>query len=69
METLRLALEAIAKYDPEWLTAHTPAEWRCTYGSWTQGERLVRETGKVYLDMTEYWQWKEAREKGTLITS
>lgn len=24
-------------------------------------------TGKVYLDMTEYWQWKEARQKGVPV--
>jgi transposase len=45
IETLRLALYALAKHDPIWLTAHTPAEWLQTYDSWTQAERLVRETG------------------------
>jgi hypothetical protein len=44
-ETLRPALEALAKQDRAWLQAHTPSHWRHTYGSWTQGERLVRETG------------------------
>ncbi len=45
METLRLALEAIAVQEPQWLQAHVPSDWLHTYGSWTQGERLVRESG------------------------
>ncbi len=31
METLRLALEAIAEQEPQWLTAHAPSEWLHTY--------------------------------------
>jgi transposase len=45
METLRLALEAIAKQDPHWLKVHVPTDWLDTYGAWTQGERLIRESG------------------------
>jgi hypothetical protein len=44
-ETLRLALEAIAKENPQWLQTHVPADWLHTYGAWIQGERLVRESG------------------------
>jgi transposase len=47
METLRLALEAIAKADLHWIRSHVPAQWLETYGSWTQGERLIRETGAL----------------------
>lgn len=45
METLRLALEAIAARDSLWLQRHVPVDWFSTYGAWTQGERLVRESG------------------------
>jgi len=44
-ETLRLALEAIARKDPRWLQTHVPADWLQTYGAWTPGERLVRKSG------------------------
>lgn len=45
IETLRLALEAIAQHDPLWLKAHVSDEWLQHYGPWTQAERLIRETG------------------------
>jgi len=45
METLRLALEAIAQHDPAWRKAHVPDAWLQHYGPWTQAERLIRETG------------------------
>ena len=45
METLRLALEAVAQHDPAWLKAHVPEDWLQHYGPWTQAERLIRETG------------------------
>jgi len=45
METLRLALEAIARHDPAWRKAHVPDAWLQHYGPWTQAERLIRETG------------------------
>jgi hypothetical protein len=45
METLRLALEAIAQHDPVWRKAHIPDDWLQNYGPWTQAERLIRETG------------------------
>lgn len=44
METLRLALEAIAQHDPVWRKAHIPDTWLQNYGPWTQAERLIRET-------------------------
>jgi transposase len=53
METLRLALEAIARVDALWLARHTPEEWRDTYGQWTQAERLVRGTGARGLAETQ----------------
>lgn len=45
METMRLALEAIAESDVEWVRAHTPSEWLVRYGEWTQAERVVKEKG------------------------
>ncbi len=45
METLRLALEAIAQHDPAWQRAHVPDDWLQNYGPWTQAERLIRESG------------------------
>lgn len=45
METLRLALEAVAQHDPTWRKAHVPDAWLQNYGPWTQAERLIRESG------------------------
>jgi transposase len=45
METLRLALEAIASADPAWFAEHIPSDWLGTYEGWTQAERLVKESG------------------------
>ena len=45
METLRLALEAIAQHDPAWQKVHIPDAWLQNYGPWTQAERLIRESG------------------------
>jgi transposase len=45
METMRLALEAIAERDAAWLRATTPSAWLARYGEWTQAERLVKEKG------------------------
>lgn len=53
METLRLALEAMAKEDALWLSQHTPGEWCDTYGQWTQAERIVRSTGARGLAETQ----------------
>jgi transposase len=53
METLRLALEAIAKEDAAWLTWHTPSAWTDTYGQWTQSERIVKGTGPRGLAETQ----------------
>lgn len=45
METMRLALEAIAELSKEWLKANTLHSWIQSYGEWTQAERLVKESG------------------------
>jgi transposase len=45
METVRLALTAIAKQDAQWVRENVPAQWLEKYGQWTQAERLVREKG------------------------
>ena len=45
METLRLALEAVAQHDPVWQNAHVPDAWLQNYRPWTQAERLIRESG------------------------
>ena len=52
METLRLALEAIALHDPAWQKAHIPDAWLQNYGPWTQAERLIRESGSRALAET-----------------
>lgn len=46
METMRKALEAIAKQDKEWIRRNTPGEWLESYGEWVQAERMVKESGQ-----------------------
>lgn len=46
VETMRLALEAIAERDAEWLGTRMPVDWLEVYGEWAQAERLVKETGE-----------------------
>ncbi len=53
METLRLALEAMARQDAAWLAQHTPSVWGDTYGQWTQSERIVKGTGPRGLAETQ----------------
>ena len=67
METLRLALEAIAKDDALWLARHTPAEWRDTYGQWTQAERIVRGTGARGLAETQQRLLQTGRDVFVLL--
>jgi transposase len=67
METLRLALEALAKQDPAWLQAHIPSEWLHTYASWTQAERLVRETGARAAAETERLLWRTGQDGFALL--
>ena len=45
METLRLAIEAVAQHDLVWQKVHIPDAWLQNYGPWTQAERLIRESG------------------------
>jgi transposase len=45
VETVRVALEAIAKADAEWLRARMPSGWLERYGEWTQARRQTKQTG------------------------
>jgi transposase len=45
VETVRLALEAIAERDAEWLRARMPSSWLERYGEWTQARRYTKQTG------------------------
>ena len=45
VETVRLALEAIAEADAEWLRARMPSAWLELYGEWTQARRHTKQTG------------------------
>jgi transposase len=45
LETMRLALEAIAVEDAEWVRERVPDEWLTLYGEWAQAERVVKEAG------------------------
>jgi transposase len=45
VETVRVALEAIAEADAEWLRARMPSAWLERYGEWTQARRHTKQTG------------------------
>lgn len=67
METLRKALEEIARHDPAWFEAHVPSGGVDRYGEWTQGERVVHEAGPQGGGQAKRLQLETGRDGFTLL--
>jgi transposase len=69
METMRLALEEVAKDHQEWLLVNIPQSWLDRYGEWTQAERVVKESGPKAKAETERLLLQTGRDGFELLAT